>query len=72
MRSSPSPLEEARAKHQEHLSDRDKFRKLLDNLQVGAHASPLIRCMHCSGITCMGRMRIREYPPVQSPLQFEA
>ena len=35
MRASPSPLEEARAKHQEHLSDRDKFRKLLDNLQVG-------------------------------------
>jgi hypothetical protein len=35
MRSSPSSLAEARAKHQEHLSDRDKFRKLLDNLQVG-------------------------------------
>jgi len=34
MRAGPSPLEEARSKHQEHVSDREKFRKLLDNLQV--------------------------------------
>lgn len=34
MRAGPSPLEEARVKHQEHVSDREKFRKLLDNLQV--------------------------------------
>ncbi|CAL8470906.1 g10448 [Coccomyxa elongata] len=33
MRTGPSPLEEAHAKHQEHVSDRDKFRSLLTNLQ---------------------------------------
>lgn len=35
LRTGPSPLEEAHAKHQEHVSDRDKFRSLLTNLQAG-------------------------------------
>ena len=39
MRTGPSPLEEAHAKHQEHVSDRDKFRSLLINLQVRTSAT---------------------------------
>ena len=42
MQSHPSPLEAATAKRDEHLLDQEKFRKLIDSLQVNRHA-PLAR-----------------------------
>ena len=36
LRSAPSPLEEARAKRDEHIADREKFAKLIDSLQARA------------------------------------
>jgi hypothetical protein len=35
MRSQPSPLVAAKSKHEEHNSDQEKFKKLIENLQVG-------------------------------------
>ena len=35
MRSQPSPMALVQSKHQENSKDRDKFKALLDNLQVG-------------------------------------
>lgn len=34
LQGAPSPLAAAKAKLQEHTSDRDKFRKLIENLQA--------------------------------------
>lgn len=34
LRSQPSALVQAQAKQEEHVRDRDKFRTLIDNLQV--------------------------------------
>lgn len=34
MQSHPSPLEAATAKRDEHMQDQEKFRKLIDSLQV--------------------------------------
>ena len=34
LRSQPSALLQAQAKQEEHVRDRDKFRTLIDNLQV--------------------------------------
>lgn len=39
LRSQPSALLQAQAKQEEHVRDRDKFRTLIDNLQV----SPLFK-----------------------------
>jgi len=36
MRSQPSPLAAAKAKQEEHNSDQEKFKKLIENLQVGS------------------------------------
>ena len=38
LRGAPSPLEEARAKREEHIADREKFAKLIDSLQARAAA----------------------------------
>jgi len=35
IRSQPSPLTAALAKQEEHNSDQEKFKKLIENLQVG-------------------------------------
>ena len=42
MQSHPSPLEAATAKRDEHLMDQEKFRKLIDSLQVKCKAYPLL------------------------------
>ena len=34
MQNNPSPLEAAKAKRDEHVSDQGKFKKLIENLQV--------------------------------------
>lgn len=36
MQSHPSPLEAATAKRDEHVQDQEKFRKLIDSLQVSS------------------------------------
>ena len=35
LRNQPSALTQAQAKQEEHVRDRDKFKTLIDNLQVG-------------------------------------
>lgn len=40
MRSSPSPLEAATTKREELASDQEKFKKVIENLQVCLHAHP--------------------------------
>ncbi len=39
IRSQPSPLVAAKAKQEEHISDQEKFKKLIENLQVRSHAA---------------------------------
>ena len=41
LQASPTPLEAAKTKHDDHVSDRDKFKKLIDNLQVISPLSSL-------------------------------
>ena len=40
LRSQPSALAHAQAKQEEHIRDRDKFKTLIDNLQVCLPATP--------------------------------
>ncbi len=63
MRTGPSPLEEAHAKHQEHVSDRDKFRSLLINLQVRT-----LRTTVCSPVAGRSRYISTLHPAVPLPL----
>ena len=54
MRSQPSPLAAAKAKQEEHISDQEKFKKLIENLQV----HPLL---HKDIFAFVGAFRPREF-----------
>ena len=56
LRSQPSALVQAQAKQEEHVRDRDKFRTLIDNLQVCVvtpHESSKCSCMVLSKLCCL-------------------
>ena len=57
MRSQPSPLAAAKAKQEEHISDQEKFKKLIENLQV----HPLL---HKDIFAFVGAFRPTEIQPV--------
>lgn len=53
LRGAPSPLQEATAKREEHIADRDKFAKLIESLQVRAcSGSRVLRRMWPSPLPC--------------------
>lgn len=62
LRNQPSALTLAQAKQEEHIRDRDKFKTLIDNLQVGlAFVRPRCICSLICGLTSIADLYQRAH-----------